>query len=939
VVEEIPPTTIIKSRGAKGDGGTLSMTIEEWAVSGKILDKGIRVQCPRCAEMGIADLRGASMVAAGGRPHIHCHRGHDLRMASTPPWGDDPGDGNGYFELGWGDGHGGGDEGDLDGLGSSSETFEGATNSEQASGASAEDDSGEGEQAEVENTNGDLHPDPPALAVVDGEGGSTTSFRTKEPVGGASSRSVSVHQRFLELEWETWFSAFVIAIQSAISTGKTTAISNVFKNVPILIIAHRRALCRSLARKFEAVNYEKKGIDWTNPPERLVICIDSLPKLMKGLVQFGPDGGVTLRKYTVIIDESERVLRHLHGRTLKNKHIAGRVWECLSTILCDHSDRIVLADAHLSDFSLQVVRLLIAPVVPLVMRVTNTWLVSESPGTTRRILNYRHPADLRHYLGEKVVEEGTYRPWIACDTKADAEEIHARLVKEQPGRRWILVTSVTVKTAVVKKALSDVNDPEHGLAAYDGVITSPSIDSGVDYNREVGDGAFDEVLLFVQGGRHTWMDIVQMVGRPRNLTTNTIRAAVSDYSLGRPTALWMLRNDAQTVARLARSYAGKWVERKLHPHGWHPRDARMVESDLLAELQLNEHGSHLRREWTAYWEQQGCVVEDAEALSPAERKPINAETTGTKRALEWNGCKATAGRPDIPFEDALQIAMTEASSPEEEQAATKALIAAFYNIDPSQIRAGHVWTDDRGRLRQKARNFGHAAMLAEGKRKTVMLGDHREMQELWEAECEHHGLRTAMRFLVLKAAGLDGIFSKARGLLDACRSLRWRPTPAQILRGGSTTSFRRQKDPGGAPSVPGLDAEFEIKLPEEFDSRMRAVAVPLRRLLGIKVESYLDPVGRRAANPMGIITKVLGQMGIKRRSKRSGSKPRRYFVAIGQVAGMMVLAEAWTRRYLDKAEGLDQGVDELLVYLEAVNAECEGGNDGTFTLIEMLGAS
>ncbi len=846
--EEIPTSTIVTAQGGR------SMPIETWATNGAILDAGIRCQCPRCEQEGKIDARGASMVHGGGRPHIHCFRGHSLRM--TPSGAVDT------FSVGR---H---DPGSL--------VFDG---------------------------------------VVAGEGGSTTSLREKEHGGGApqGEKTLEAHQRFLDLDNSAWHSALVVAIKSAISTGKTTAIEKAFRNVPILIIAHRRALCRSLARRFKAVNYEKKGIDWTDPPERLVICLDSLPKLMRGLVHFTPDGEVVHRRFAVIMDESESLFRHLHGRTLKSKHLAGRVWECLSSVLVHNADRIVLADGHLSDFSTDVVKLLMTPLSPMILHVCNTWTVSESVGTKRAIVNYDDPADLRSYLVDKVERDTAYRPWISCDTRADAEEIHARLVKIHPKGRWLLVTARTLLDPDVKKVLEAVNDPGHGFAAYDGVVASPAIDSGVDYNRDVGDGAFDEVLLFAQGGRHTWKDLVQMVGRPRSLVARTIRAYVSSYSLGRPTALWQLRDDARTVARLAATYAGRWVGEIGHRKAWQPMDSRMADSDLRAELQINVDGSFLQAKWNDYWTGQGCEVTEAEVLSPEQRKLIKAETQQTKTNNKVMECKATAASPDIPIDDALLIDRTEAADVDEERAARKALTADFYGIEPNELTARHIWTDDCRRLQGKARSVGHAHILSRGDKRAVMRGDHRELQEMWEAEHDHHGLRTAYRYAVLKAAGIEHIFELADRRIAANKERGAVPSPTTILRGPKGASSER-KTTGIVPAALGADVdEIEIELPESFAQNMKSLEAPLRRLLGINVSSYLSPQGKRRPNPKGIVTKVLRQMGIAVASSRRNSEPRRHYVNVGQVAGMLVLSDRWEERYMERvsAVGLPKPVVEV----------------------------
>ncbi len=278
-------------------GQSEERTLQGWAASGDIPESGLRVQCPHCQTLGILDPRGATMRPGAGRPAITCWRDPTHRSRMASV----------PMDL-----------------------------------------------AGIELLN--IHSGAPPLALVQEED-------VVEPPGEEEGgKTLEVHQRYLEIPPELWAGASLVTVRSGVGTGKTTEIARMCGQDPLLLITHRRSLARSLARGFNAVNYETlRKADWHNLPDRLVVCVDSVPKLMKGLINFGDDGEPILRKYTVVIDESEQVFRHLHGDTLRRKHLSGRVWECLSMVLTDYADRIVMADAHLSDYSSQVLGLLMAP--------------------------------------------------------------------------------------------------------------------------------------------------------------------------------------------------------------------------------------------------------------------------------------------------------------------------------------------------------------------------------------------------------------------------------------------------------------------------------------------------------------------------------------------------------------------------------------------------
>jgi hypothetical protein len=514
----------------------------------------------------------------------------------------------------------------------------------------------------------------------------TCPLRKKKPSGGASwKETYEVHQRFIAIPDEAW-DANVVAVKSAVDTGKSTAIQRRFSSGPLLLIGHRRSLGREQAHKHACVYYEDLK-DWTNLPDRLAICLDSIPKLMSGLLDWSRGKPIPCQ-YPVVIDEADQVLPHGHGSTLRGKHLIGRVWECLSTILTDNASQVVVLDAHLSDTTMAHLERLMAPERPTIAWVRNTWKASDSEETRRKIVMYAHPSDLRDHLLERVKADSSYRPYITCDTKADASEVHERLM-DLDGDHGILATADTAREAKVRAALTSPNDPKVGLVSYRWVCASPTIGSGISIDAPVGNGAFTEVILFAQGGRHTWMDLVQQVGRPRRLSEGTVRAAISDYSLGRPETLAALRRDARTVARFATTFAGRLVGKPDGSRAWQPRDARMVDCGLLAELRLNIHGSHLRTRWTRYWEAQGCEVTEARPCGPITRAAITKTTRAIKRRLEARENVAVAGVEALCVERAREVSRTEARTRDEERAAssTSSLLAARSSASSASMLA------------------------------------------------------------------------------------------------------------------------------------------------------------------------------------------------------------------------------------------------------------
>ncbi len=199
----------------------------------------------------------------------------------------------------------------------------------------------------------------------------------------------------------------------------------------------------------------------------------------------------------VIADEAEQVIWHLlNSDTAVKDHrveIISQVKQLFKNVLTSDRGQIILADADLSDLSIDFVRDLAGVQVdPWIL--LNKW----KPQQGWNVYSYETAKDCYQVLLEKI-ESGT-RVFVSVDgQKADSEwgtqNFEAALRKQFPHLKILRIDSESV---------SDPSHPSYGcvsklneiLKLYDIVIVSPTLETGVSIDFE---GHFGAVFDFSMG--------------------------------------------------------------------------------------------------------------------------------------------------------------------------------------------------------------------------------------------------------------------------------------------------------------------------------------------------------------------------------------------------------------------------------------------------------
>ncbi|MEO0854106.1 MAG: plasmid replication protein, CyRepA1 family, partial [Cyanobacteria bacterium J06648_11] len=290
----------------------------------------------------------------------------------------------------------------------------------------------------------------------------------------------------------------LVAIKSAKGTGKTEAIARLVEAAiangqPVLLLSHRIQLAQAIS--------DRVGIPYVtelrqSETGRLVgfgLCVDSLHP--RSQARFSADGW---EDALMVVDECEQVFGHaLSSSTCKRDRVAilRELRALFAGVLGSEDGRIVLADADLSDISIDFVAGMAgAAIQPHI--VQNDW----KPETGYTVRHYRQttPTEWQADLEAAIASGQRLLVCLSAQkarSKVSTHTLERRLKNRFPTAKILRIDSETV---------AEPNHPAFGaiahldtlLAQYDVVVTSPAIETGVSIDLR---GHFDSVWGCFQG--------------------------------------------------------------------------------------------------------------------------------------------------------------------------------------------------------------------------------------------------------------------------------------------------------------------------------------------------------------------------------------------------------------------------------------------------------
>ena len=278
-----------------------------------------------------------------------------------------------------------------------------------------------------------------------------------------------------------------LLIKSAIGTGKTELLKSLVADKRrVLVVVHRQALAKSLAQRLRIPCYTDMEDGDIAGAEKLVICLNSLHKLVGR-------GGVLRRFDLVAFDEIMQQFDHLGGETFKDNE-ALTAYKLFKQ-LCADAGQVVGLDAGLTDLARDV----LAAVRGNVYTLENTHRREQGPLTIYRDRN----AVINHALNAARTGKR-----IAIATSYELSKTLTRQFADIVGdQNVITINRDNSLSQDMQDFLTHINT--HDLPSV--LIYTPSMGSGFDITQPV-----DAVYGVFRGDWFTAPDALQMLGRCRN---------------------------------------------------------------------------------------------------------------------------------------------------------------------------------------------------------------------------------------------------------------------------------------------------------------------------------------------------------------------------------------------------------------------------------------
>ncbi|MBD1865686.1 MULTISPECIES: plasmid replication protein, CyRepA1 family [Trichocoleus] len=481
----------------------------------------------------------------------------------------------------------------------------------------------------------------------------------------------------------------IIALKSGKGTGKTKAIgAAVARSGALLLLTHRIALGRNLSGRI--------GCDWKSDIDRangeflsdsgytarIGLCVDSL-------LAINPQKFVGC---DLVVDEAEQVLRHLLTSSTCNQEGKRPALLARLTDLVKVARRVILADADISDRSINYFKALRGENTPLYL-IRNDYKSNGYP--VRFIEAAKDDAVITELLAD--VKAG-HRIFVAIDAKSGSKAI-AKLIADlqavRPGIRVMLVNSETSGDEPQTKLIQHINER---VRDYDVLIVTPSLSTGASIEVE----HFDKVYGIFFGVLSD-SDIAQFLARVRSNVPRTVwcektgknfsNVSKSEYPFLLKEAL---RLRWHREAELLRTSLGcpDTLSASTFEIEWDVNPHIKLWSEIAADI--NTSMWNLRENVLERLLSEGNQVEVVSAGDDLDGGSLMKEA---RKQVEAERCVAIAGARLLDQSERAALESKEALAYEDSLALEKTRLSEFYCVN--EVAPSLVEMDQEGRLRMQ----------------------------------------------------------------------------------------------------------------------------------------------------------------------------------------------------------------------------------------------
>jgi hypothetical protein len=542
----------------------------------------------------------------------------------------------------------------------------------------------------------------------------------------------------------------IIAIDSAKGTGKTKFMATLLMDSERAIATgHRIALMRNLCQRL-GLDYrgdlDKVGSDFITGSAytwRIGLCVDSV-------LSIDP------QKFTgcdLILDEVVQVIRHLLtsstcARDGKRPALLARFQQ-----LVQNARRVIVADADLNNATLTYLQQLRGEDSPLFL-IRNDYQPQGYP--VRFIESPDRSAILNDLLDDLRTQPLGKVVYIATDSKGTSKAI-ARLIQQQYADKRVLTINSETSGGQCEQAFMQSPDQELAAGAYDIIICSPSVATGVSIESQ---GIIAKVYGIFTGNSSTDADMAQALGRVREPVERIVWCAKTGNNFSKvsrsthPLELKRhLYEQTSVTVSLIRSNLRPDTPQGVDAYDWQADPHLNLYCQIAASQNYVMY--HLRDALLVRLRYEGHQVRmEARDANPATKQILRAMRLEI-REIEAEKLVATV---DLTYVEVLQLEQKESVDAGAEAAIAKFYLKDFYGLDTLTVE--DVLWDNNGQRRGEILNLEDLIFpdLAIDRTTKSLEKQVRWKQHLCPWDISNAALRRRLR----AALGLDKLLQQLR---------------------------------------------------------------------------------------------------------------------------------------------------------------------------------
>jgi len=478
----------------------------------------------------------------------------------------------------------------------------------------------------------------------------------------------------------------IVAIVAQKGTGKTKLTGQLVEgDRPTLLAGHRialmRNLCSRLGLQYRGDLDQTKGRfhDGSAYVVRVGTCVDSLINPAFSAKNFeGCD---------LVIDEAVQVFRHLLTSSTCNRD--GKRGAILRRFaaLVKAARRVILADADLSNDA-------IAYIEALRGDGKRAFLLRNDYQPNPWPIDFIEAQYSSAIVGQLLqdIQSGN-KVFVATDSRDGSKRLN-KLIEtfESVGHRVLLINS---ETSGGEFEQAFITTPDSELQAYDVVIATPSMATGVSIEANY----FDRVYGIFWGQSSTDADMLQSLARVRAPIPRIVWCTESGGAFSRitrdtsPQAVKAaLQQQVSATASILSAQLDSGIRETITTYNW-----ENPHIELFSRIEANRN----RSMWALRTALKVRLIHEGHQLSVKNLVECEAAKQLLKQARETikaEYAQAIANAPDLDTLAVAALQQVESHSPEERLSLEKYAIAQFYCCDVTEAL---VLADDNGKRRRE----------------------------------------------------------------------------------------------------------------------------------------------------------------------------------------------------------------------------------------------